>query len=254
MTERQWDVVAGIAGIAYGVLTITGWFWWGTEGGKAIAGFFASTGGIPDLNAPAADVARYYAEHQATNWTGFVFFSLAILPYMIFLGRMRSVLASAEGGSGTATSIYSIGATVGVVVPILYVTFFWMAGYRPGQVSPEITQAMQDIVMQTGPAGCMGWVAMFIGIAIVTLTRGGLPRPLGLLAIPVGACQLLYIGQGFAKDGLFSGIKGPLGAFVPYGTYLLWIIAVGVALIKRGSDTPAAIHPQPSPAVDARYR
>ncbi|WP_297650012.1 GrpB family protein [Pseudonocardia sp.] len=37
--------------------------------------------------------------------------------------KVGSILAISEGGGGTATSIYSIGATVGVVVPILYVTF-----------------------------------------------------------------------------------------------------------------------------------
>jgi hypothetical protein len=237
MTERRWDVIGGIAGIAYGVLTIIGWFCWGTSAGTSIGGFFGD-GGVPELDAPPAQVAQWYADHQLTNWIGFVFFSLAILPYLIFLGRMRSVLATAEGGSSTGTSIYSIGATVGSMLPVMYVTFFWMAGYRPGEVHPEITQAMQDVVMQTGPAGCMGWVAMFIGIAVVVLTSGGLPRILGWLAIPVGACQFLYVGQGFAKNGLFSGIDGLLGAFVPYGTYLTWIIATGVVLIKRGSGQP----------------
>jgi hypothetical protein len=239
VSERRWDLIAGVAAILYGVLTLMGWFFWGTSAGSSISGFFGD-GGIPQLNAPASEVKAWYTNHRAENWTGFLFFTLAILPYMFFLGRLRAILARAEGRSGTATSIYSIGSTIGVVVPLLYVTFFWMAAYRPDEVSAELVQYSQDIVMQTGPVGCLGWVTMFAGIAIVVLTSGGLPRFLGILAIPVGLCQFLYIGQGFAKDGLFSGIKGILGAFVPYGTYLAWIIVAGVTLVKRSrGDDPS---------------
>lgn len=94
MTERRWDVVAGVAGIAYGVLTIIGWLWWRTSAGASIGGFFGGRGGIPEVDAPAP---QWYADHQLTNWIGFVFFSIAILPYLIsWDGRHRP--ARAGGG------------------------------------------------------------------------------------------------------------------------------------------------------------
>jgi hypothetical protein len=167
---------------------------------------------------------------------------------MIFLGRMQAIVRRGVGGGGTATSVYSIAATLGVVVPFIFCTFFWMAAFRPHTTSAKLVQYSQDVVMQTGPAGCLPWAVMFGTIALVVLTSGGLPRWLGMLAIPVGICQFLYIGQGFTDSGTFNGVDGALGAFVPYGTYLCWIALTGVVLIRRASAVPAADR-EPSPTL-----
>ena len=241
MSERSWDRFAGACGVGYLVATAVGWFFWATNGGSSLLGSAHATpydslfgpGSVPRLNAPAIVVAHWYAHNRVTAQIGILFFSLALLPYMIFLGRMQAILRRGEGGAGTASRIYSIAATIGVVVPFIFDTFFWMAAFRPHTTSATLVQYSQDVVMQTGPAGCLAWALMFAMIAMIALTSGCLPRWLGMLAVPVGICQLLYIGQGFTDSGTFNGVDGALGAFVPFGTYLCWIAAAGVVLIRR---------------------
>jgi hypothetical protein len=257
VSERTWDKVGGACGVSYLVITVIGWFFWATDGGSSLFGSAHATpydslfgpGSVPRLNAPAFAVAHWYAVHRTTAQVGILFFSLGLLPYMIFLGRMQAVLRRAEGPSGTASAIYSVAATVGVVVPFIFCTFFWMAAFRPGTTSAKLVQYSQDVVMQTGPAGCLPWAVMFGAVAVVVLTSGGLPRWLGLLAIPVGACQLLYVGQGFTDSGTFNGIDGALGAFVPYGTYLCWIALTGVVLLRRHGFAAPAVDRDPDRAL-----
>lgn len=239
--ERRWTVFGAWAGFAYVAITIIAWIvFWKTQGFTHL--------GSPPANASPASLASFYAKHRTIEQVAAAVFSLALLPLAFFYGRLYSVLRRAEGGSGTGSNIFLMGAIGGIAVPIMYYTGFFGVAYRAGQTSPAITQYNHDLLILPASAGGPVWVAMFLGIAIVVLKNHALPRWLGLAAVPVGLCQFLYIGGGFTDTGAFNGTTGFLVAYLAFGTYMGWIVATSVCWNLVARHTPPEERRERTPA------
>jgi hypothetical protein len=153
---------------------------------------------------------------------------------MIFLARLRVVLSPPPDdprGMAMVSSIFWGACIAGATIPFVFMTFFQVWALRPGTTDPGALRLAYDLCILTGPAGYGIWAAMFGSLAVLRL-RGegvlGLPRWLGILAIPVAVLQLFYVGDGFSYRGLFDGTDGLLGVLLPYGSYLGWILVVGI--------------------------
>jgi hypothetical protein len=69
-------------------------------------------------------------------------------------------------------------------------------------------------------------------IAFVVLRHGGLPRWIGKVALVVGVFQLGFQGSAWTDTGTFDGSGGFLGLYLPYGSSLIWFIAMGIAIAR----------------------
>jgi hypothetical protein len=229
------DKVGAIGGIGYVGLSGAGWL------------LFERLGNDAEPHWSAIRLAAYFHQHQTSIRIAAALFSVALLPYLVFLGRLRVVLApepDADGHMKTAAQVFQGGAIAGAVIPFVFMTFFWGMAYRPGQISPQITQACFDLCILTGPAGFAIWTAMLWAAAYLIFRSGVLPRWLGYGAIVAGTTQFLYIGDGFTDRGLFNGNSGMLGVYFCYGGYMAWILITGI-FWATGTSNP------PEPALDA---
>ena len=214
------DKVGAIGGIGYVSLSGAGWL------------LFERLGDDAEPHWKAARLAAYFHLHQTDIRIAAALFSVALLPYLVFLGRLRVVLAARADDDGhmrTAAQVFQGGAIAGAVIPFVFMTFFWGMAYRPGEISPQITQACFDLCILTGPAGFAIWTAMLWAAAYLILRGGALPRWVGYGAIVAGLTQFLYIGDGFTDRGFFNGNSGMLGVYFCYGGYMAWILLTGVA-------------------------
>jgi hypothetical protein len=243
MTKRTRDVLGALGGIGYVGLSGAGWL------------LFERVGNDAEPWWSATRLAAYFHHHQTSIRVAAILFSLALGPYMVFLGRLRLVLSASPNSTSRVRSASSIlwgSAIAGAVIPFLFMTFFWGMAYRPGTISPEITQACFDLCILTGPAGFAIWTAMLWSIGYIVLREGALPRWLGIGALIAGASQFLYIGDGFTDHGLFNGNSGLLGVYLCYGVYMGWILSVGI-FWAVGSRAEAMATPQERTAPDVDY-
>jgi hypothetical protein len=220
----DWNRVGAIAGVVYAVMSIAGWLLWQFGGGELAV----------SLSAPTAEVARWYHQHQDVTRIALVPWSLALGPLLVFLVCFYRRLRTAEGGSGTASTVFLAGSIIGGSIYIgVSFLFLWAAAFRPGEVSPEITQFSRDLVMLTGPPLCGTFAVALFAAGVVIHRRGVFARWLGTAAIACGFCQLLYVFGGFTDSGALNPQNGILGALIPYGTHFVWIIAACVLMIKQ---------------------
>jgi hypothetical protein len=246
--------VGGVGGCGYVLLTLVG---------LLCLERFGAGGAITSWS--AGHLARFFHQHRTEMRLAAMFFSVAILPYLVFLARLRDVLDAAESDDALtrlASSVLWAGSIAGAVVPFVFATFMWGFAYRPGATSPAVTQLSYDLCLLTGPGGADAiWAAMLGAIGYLALKDGRLPRWLGIFALISCASQGLYLGNGFVYHGFFDGNPSltswteGLSAILCYGSYLVWILAVSVTWLVGTSPgeraLPATMAPVPREAVDS---
>jgi hypothetical protein len=227
----NWERWLGIAGgIAFGVLTLAGWaFWAGPH--------------LPELNASPERIASWYVQHRAAARTGVLLGVLALVPFLCFVVALYNRLRAHEPGSGTFSLIALVGGVMVCVVHFVFLSFLYIAAFRPGVVSPDVTTTMHDLGVQGGPASVL-YATLLGATAVVALRYGALPRWIGWFAVVATICQFFYLpGIPFTDSGLFDPTDGLLGVYANFGSLLAWCIAAGVAMTRTqtaGSRAPIA--------------
>jgi hypothetical protein len=233
--EEQLDAGAGrwlgfVGGVAFGVLTLAGWaFWAGPH--------------LPELNASPARIGAWYQQHHDAARIGVFLGVLAMLPLLGFIVALYNRLRASEGGSGTYSLVALIGGIMVCVVHFVFLSFLYIAAFRPDAVSADVTATLHNLGVQGGPASVL-FATLLGASAIVVLRHGALPRWLGYFAIVAAVCQLFYLpGIPFTDSGLFDPTDGLLGVYATFGSFLLWCIAAGFAMTRPapGPVAPAGI-------------
>jgi hypothetical protein len=231
MSMRRAHRIGAAGGFGYTIFTFAAWLCLERLGS-----------GGPVTNWSAHHLTTFFVEHRTIERLSAMFFSLAILPYIVFLGHLRVVLTTPEDGDPevrTVSSVLRVALVAGAVIPFTISLFLWGAAYQPTVASASVTQLSYDLLLLTAPAGAVTiWAAMLGAGAYLILRRGVLPRWLGIFAAVSFCLQFLYFGNGFTTHGFFDG-QTPLNswdeglsAIFAYGSYLIWILCVSVVWVR----------------------
>jgi hypothetical protein len=124
-------------------------------------------------------------------------------------------------------------------VHFVFLSFLYVAAFRPRVVSPDVTATLHNLGVQGGPASVL-FATLLVAAAVVVLRYGALPRWLGWFAVVAAVLQLSYLpGIPFTDGGLFDPTDGLLGVYADFGSFLVWCIAAGVAMARTPVDEPA---------------
>jgi hypothetical protein len=212
---------------------------WGRYGAATGIGFvvllivaFATQPAAPDLDAPASEVARYYADDRGGIQLTVALISVALALYVWFLGTLRGRLRAAEGGTGALSGIAFGGGLVTVAGLAVLGMVTAVAAFRPEETSAELTRALND-------AGLIGFgviapasAAFFLATAVVVLRTGALSSWLGWLAVLGAATHVLGLGNLFEDSGAFSA-DGFLGFTLGLVVWLAWVLAASTVMLGR---------------------
>jgi hypothetical protein len=222
-SAERWLGMAG--GIAFGVLTLAGWALWAGPH-------------LPELNATPARIGAWYAQHQGAARAGALLGVVALLPFMGFVVALYQRLRAAEGGRGTFSLVALLGGVMVCVVHFLFLSFLYVAAFRPRVVSPDVTTTLHNLGVQGGPASVL-FATLLGGAAVVVLRYGALPRWVGYFAVAAAILQLAYLpGIPFTDSGLFDPTDGLLGVYADFGSFLTWCIAAGIAMSRIPAVAP----------------
>jgi hypothetical protein len=132
-----------------------------------------------------------------------------------------------------------VGGILTEVSVVIFSLALLVATYHPGKVSPDVTYTLNDVfILVAVPLG-VGFLTMTIAIAVIVLKYGGLPRWVGIAALVVGVFQLGFQGSAWTDHGTFDGSGGFLGLYLPYGSSLIWFIAMGIAIARIAGKADA---------------
>ena len=197
-----------LAGIAFVVLAIV----------AAIVG-----GETPDVNDSAQDVVSFYVDNGSDQQWAAAILALGCVGFLFFLGALRGTLRAAGGDEGGFSTIALLGGvmiTVGIAI-------FSGIGFTLGDAADDIpaaaTLALNALNSDLFFPVAVGTVAFNLGLALAVLRHGGLPRPLGWLALVLG----------------IAGVLGPVGffAFIATGIVVVWA-SIAMAQGARATDRP----------------
>lgn len=205
----------------------------------------------PSAANSAAQTVASYTDHLLGVRIGCVFMIFASGLYGVW-GMAVSVYARrAEKGRPILFYVQIVSMAACEVV-VMLIGFFWgVAAFRPGETSPDVTQALNDIgwfgVLFTGAPFTVWAFAVAAAILLDKSERPVFPRWSGYLNISAGllyieACLILFF-----KNGPFSQ-NGIMVFWVPVIVFFVWIVTMSYLTIKAVNAEREELHLADVPA------
>ena len=192
------------------------------------------------------EITRRYVDNVTGIRVGITLMLLSFAFWAIWGGIIAAWTRSVEPRRSMWAYVQLVSLTVSEMIGVLCAFFWGMAAFRPGEISPEITQAFNDMgwlmFLLPWPPFSMWCVA--VGFAVL---RDRSPQPMfprwvaglsfltAFLFIPAFA-PIFFKSSGFAYNGL-------LGMYLPLVIFFVWIEGVTYAMrrsLKRETQLHAA--------------
>ena len=224
MDNDRFDRYAAATGVIAVLLILVGFMLFGSD--------------IPDANASAQDWGSFFTDHQSRIQLGITIVGVGLFFLIWFLGSLRSAIAVAEGGTGRLASIAFGGGLIGVVSLLIALTGAGAAAFRPDQVDPTVTRALNDfgtLPPRRAPPGSRRCSPPRRSPATGTVrcrrrSRGSRPWP--------RVTQPLAYGVAVTDSGAFAS-DGVLGLVIPVITFSVAVLTASVALARRPTPDSA---------------
>ena len=211
---------------------------WAALGGAAyvvlfIAGIVVKDNGVPDFDAPPAEVIAYYSDSAnrdqiALGW-GLVI--LGVFFFLWFMSAVREFMRRIDA-EGLLINLATIGVTVYAALTLagigLETGVQTMSDdtYRD-QVFPALIHAARDAGYVLHATGGVGAAALIIAVSLAALRAGLVPAWAGWVGVVIG---ILAIGSIF---------------FFPMALIAVWLLVVSFLLFQA---TPQTREGTPGPA------
>jgi hypothetical protein len=188
----------------------------------------------------AQEVARYYQENATSIRIGLVFTMIAYSLMCVWGVAMATQTRRKEGMFPTLTYLQLTCMAAGTAQIVVNTGLWAVASFRPGEIDPEITQALNDagfiILLGTWFPFTMWAIALGLSILLDKSDTPVYPRASGYFSI--------WAGIGFIPGGTVWFFKsGPFGwtgviciwvPFVVFGAWLLYFAYQTALNVKRG--------------------
>lgn len=195
-------------------------------------GFGLAASGAPGFDEPGQSWASFYADHATRIQLGVVVVSAGIFFFLWFLGSLRSAIAAAEGGVGRLASIAFGGGLVASGILLVTLTGIAAAAFRPGEIDPNLTRALNDLAALTAGPGAGALTAFFAATAIAGYRYRFVPAWVAGFSALAAIAQPLALGVVFCTSGAFAA-DGVLGFIVPVLTFAIAVVTASWALARK---------------------
>ncbi len=203
-------------------------------------GLFVVIPAAPAFDSSAASIQQYYVHNRHDLQVGLFIASFGFLFFVWFLGTLVSHLRGAEGGDGRLTAIVFGSGLIVIADFIIALAVFAVAAFRPGETSAEALRTLNDFGFLLAVPAALVATAFFAAIAKLSFKTGALPGWLSGLAVLVAIASAFPVGGFFSDSGVFNAGNGALGFYVPFISFLLWILLASIVLTARaGVKAPA---------------
>jgi hypothetical protein len=199
----------------------------------------------PSAADSAAKVVSDYLANTTRIRIATVIFIFSSILYTTWSASIIQMVRRRERQWPILFNIMLISVACEVVVVMFIGFFFGAAAWRPGETSPEVTQALNDLgwlgVLFTGAPFALFQLALAASILMDKSPLPSFPRWSGYLNIFVSffmceACLLLFF-----KTGPFSQ-NGVLVFYIPMIVFFVWIVAFSVLTVRAINAESAAGH------------
>jgi hypothetical protein len=170
------------------------------------------------------EVLDFWSDNDGQQIASAILTALSMVPFLWFLGVLRSTLRLAEGGTGRLSATAYAGGIVLVGFALANSALQFAVADSVGDVPAEVTQALSVLYSDFFLGFPIGFGTLMLATALVLLRTRVLPTWLGWFALVLGILAFF----------------GPVGFFA-FLVFLIWVAIASVVLYQRGE--PAATPP-----------
>ncbi|OBK77821.1 hypothetical protein A5650_12920 [Mycobacterium sp. 1164985.4] len=184
---------------------------------------------LPGIDRPGLDIVTHLNEHSGAMRTQALLLAFGSLALVVVLGHARDRLA------GPYAFVFTIGSAV-VLVQISIATWFTAGlSLHPGDLGSGTARAITDVVTMWGPILTVADIMVAAPI-LLAANEGRFPRWVGIVAAVFAVEQLIETITIIGPPGSFISPGGPMNLYLGGPLFILFFLALGVALSLP--DTP----------------
>ncbi len=174
-------------------------------------------------------VVEFWADNDDQQIAGAFIGALSIVPFLWFLGSLRSALRTGEGGTGRLSAIAYAGGIVLAATAGVDASLQFAVADSVGDVPAGVTQTLSVLYSSFFLGFPIGVGTLMLASSLVILRTKVLPAWLGWVAFVLGIVSLTPIG------------------FFAFVLVLAWIAVVSVMLFQQQpAASPSTATPGPS--------
>jgi hypothetical protein len=194
----------------------------------AVAAFIIS-GETPGTDDSPQKILSFYVDNDSSQlWAGAVL-AWSVVPFLFFLGVLRSTLRAAEGPIARLSTVAFAGGIVLAFGALSFAGFtFTLGDVADDGLTPQAAQALNALNSDFFFPVAVGTATLLIATALASLGSRALPAWLAWAALVIGIVALTP------------------GGFFAFLAFLLWTVVTSIVLWRARSATPPATAP-PAP-------
>jgi hypothetical protein len=176
---------------------------------------FIVGGETPNIDDSPQKIVSFYNDHDSEQQVSAALVALGSVAFVFFLTTLRRALRPAAGDEGGLSTVTLLGGLMIVVGASIFAGIGFTLGDAVDHLPASAVLALNALNSDLFFPIAVGTAVFNLGLALAILRHGGLPRPLGWLALVVGIA-------GATPLGFF--------AFLATGIVIVW---ASVVLMQR---------------------
>jgi hypothetical protein len=191
---------------------------------------------LPGIDKPGYDIVAHVNEHSAAMRAQALLLAFGSLALVVLFGFARDRL------TGPPAYVFTIGAAV-VLVQVGIATWFTAGlALHPDQLGSATARTITDVVTMWGPMLTIADIMVAVPI-LLAANAGQFPRWLAIVAAVFAVEQLIETITIIGPPGSFISPGGPMNFYLGGPLFILFFLALGVALSleQPPADRPDAV-------------
>lgn len=184
-------------------------------------------GETPATDDSRQEIVSYYLENDDENAIAAWILALGCVALLFFLGSLRRALRAAAGDDGGLSTVALLGGLTIAVGASIFAGIGFTLGDAADDLPTSAVLTLNALNSDMFFTVAVGTAVFNLGLGLAILRHGGLPRPLGWVALVIGIVGLTPLG---------------FFAFLATGIVIIWTSVV-LAQQATASAPPATTNP-----------
>lgn len=189
---------------------------------------------LPGIDRAGFEIVTHIGEHSGAMRAQALLVTFASLALVVVMGHARDRLA------GPYAFVFTIGAAVVLVETSVATWFTAGMALHPDELGSGTARTIADVVAMWGPVLTVANIMVAAPI-LLAANEGRFPRWLGMVAAVFAVEQLIETITIIGPPGSFVSPGGPMNVYLGAPLFILFFLALGVAL---------SLDPEPVDGVD----
>ena len=189
---------------------------------------FLVSGESPGTDDSTREIVDFYLDNDDSQSLAAALLALGAVALIFFLGSLRRALRAAAGDDGGLSTVALLGGLMIAVGTSIFAGITFTLGDAADELPPAAILTLNALNSDMFFPLAVGTAVFNLALGLAVLRHGGLPRPLGWVALVVGIAALTPLG---------------FFAFLATGIVIVWASVVLARKTDTATGPPAAANP-----------